>query len=254
MQAMNLPRWMIRAYLFLPYGFRKFTGMGSFGPNTAQYIHHPVQTGSNYLKEALFKHHVKQFHDSSCSVASVVSVVNAIREHQSCQVGPIDQEDILEKVKTGNWKKRMSEFGHNGRRGLPLPLLGEVVRSSLDAYNIKYSVVETVLAKKNARQSEGIKKVLQKRLIEFEKRGDCLLIAHFDQGVYVKTLNIPHISPVGGFDIKTGRVTILDVDPFQQKPYDITFEVFYKGLSSNYHHVFQPFGYGSGGYIFIKLP
>lgn len=253
MQAMNLPKWIIRAYLYLPYGFRRITHTGSFGPNTAQYLHHPVQTGGNSLKKALLEHHVKQFHESSCSVATVVSVVNAIRKHQGCRVGPIDQADILEKVKTGNWKKRMGDSGDNGRRGLPLALLGEVVRSSLDAYQIPYSVVETVTAEKNAKQSESIKKVLQKRLLEFEKKGDCLLIAHFDQGAYVKTLNIPHISPVGGFDLKTKRVTVLDVDPMQQKPYDLPFAIFYKGLSSNYHHIFEPFGYGSGGYIFIKL-
>jgi len=45
---------------------------------------------------------------------------------------------------------------------------------------------------------------------------------------------------------------MLDVDPAQEKPYRITFDTFYKGLSSNYNHVLKPFGFGSGGYVFVN--
>jgi hypothetical protein len=161
--------------------------------------------------------------------------------------------EILEKVRTANWKERMVEKGYKGRRGLPLAVLGDVVKSSLDAYGIAYKSVEAVQAVKDKEKSKEIKAVLRKRLEDFEERGDCLLIAHFDQGAYLPTLNIPHISPVGGFDTKTGDVVILDVDPDQEKFYKITFDTFYRGLSSNYHHVFRLFGFGSGGYVFIKL-
>lgn len=250
---MKLPRWLIRSSLFLPYGFRKLTRTGPFVQDMARYMDHPDKIHGNRLKQALFKHHVKQFHDSSCSVASVVTIVNAIRDCHGGMDGPIDQADILETVNTGNWKERMGPSGHHGKRGLPLPLLGEVVRSSLEVYGIKYCAIETVAAQKDADQSPSIMGILRKRLIDFEKKGDRLLIAHFNQGVYVKTLNIPHISPVGGFDPTSDRVTVLDVDPSQQ-PYSIPFDVFYKGLSSDYHGLFRPFGYRSGGYIFIQLP
>ncbi len=250
---MNLRRILIHAYLYGPYGFRKITGTGAFGRNRAEYIHGPIQTDGNSLKTGLLKHHVKQFHESSCSVATVVTAVNAIRDGQVDKPVPISQMDILEKVRTANWKERMSEKGYNGRRGLPLPVLGDVVKSSLDSYEIQYKVVETIQAQKNGIQSRKIRDLLWKRLHDFEKRGDCLVIAHFDQGAFVPTLNIPHISPVGGFDTNTGDVLILDVDPQQEKFYKIGFDTFYKGLSSNYHHVFKPFGYGSGGYIFVKL-
>ncbi len=166
---------------------------------------------------------------------------------------PVSQMDILEKVRTANWKERMSKKGYNGKRGLPLPVLSEVVKSSLEAYGIAYKALETVQAQKKSKKSKRIKEVLRKRLDDFEKKGDCLIIAHFLQGAYVPALNIPHISPVGGFDTQNGDVTILDVDPPQEKPYKITFDTFYKGLSSNYHHFFRPFGFGSGGYVFVKL-
>ena len=250
---MNLRRTFIRPYRYARYGFHKITGTGAFDSNRAVYIHGPISTDGNPLKTSLFKHHVKQFHGSSCSVASVVSAVNAIRDQQFENPMPISQMDILEKVRTANWKERMIDQEYKGPRGLPLLVLGEVVKSSLEAYGIRYETLETVPALKNSDQSKSIKDLLWNRLQEFEKKGDCLVIIHFDQGAYVPTLNIPHISPVGSFDENTGEVIILDVDPEQEKHYKITFERFYKGLSSTYNHILRPFGYGSGGYVYIKL-
>ncbi len=250
---MNLRRIIIHTYFYIPYLIHKITGTGAFGRREAKYLHDPIQTAGNPLKAALIKHHVKQYHEASCSVATVVSVVNALREKQGGNFVPISQRDILEKVRTGKWKERMSEKGDNGKRGLPLPLLGEIVKSSLDAYGIEYKEIETVEAPENSGQSEKVKKVLWNRLLDFETNGNCLIIAHFDQGAYLRTLNIPHISPVGGFETTSGDVTILDVDPQQEKPYKITFETFCKGIFSNYHHVLKPFGYKSGGYVYVKV-
>jgi len=251
---MNLRRIIIHAYLYGPYLFHKITATGAFGPQKATYLQGPVQTDGNPLKAALLKHHVKQFHESSCSVATVVSVVNALRTRVSGDHGPISQMDILEKVRTANWKERMSENGHDGKRGLPLPLLGEIVKSSLDAYGIRYKTIEIIQAHKKFGRPEKIRADLRNRLLDFEIKGNGLIIAHFDQGAFIPSLNIPHISPVGGFDTKNGDVTILDVDPEQEKPYKISFNTFCKGLFSNYNHILKPFGYQSGGYVFIRLP
>ena len=144
---MKLLRTLIHTYLAVPYGFHRLTGTGAFGRRGAAYITDPIQTGGNRLKTALLKHFVKQFHEASCSVATVVTCLNAIRATQDSQALPISQMEILEKVKTGNWKKRMSTAGDNGRRGLPLPLLGKVVEGSLDAHGIKAKAVEIVQAR-----------------------------------------------------------------------------------------------------------
>jgi len=250
---MSLRRIIIHAFFYGLYFFHKITGTGSFGRREAEYISDPIQAGGNLLKAALLKHHVKQYHEASCSVATVVSVVNALKEEQIDKPVPISQIDILEKVRTGNWKERMSEKGDNGKRGLPLPLLGEILKGSIDAYGIRYEKIEIIAAPENRLQKEKIIKALKNRLSDFETKGDCLIIAHFDQGAFLRTLNIPHISPVGGFDTKTGDVTILDVDPEQKRPYKISFDTFCKGIFSNYHNLLRPFGFRSGGYIFIKL-
>jgi len=250
---MNLRRIIIHTFFYSLYFFHKITGTGAFGCPEAEYISDPIQTGGNMLKAALLKHHVKQYNEASCSVATVVSIVNAIREIQSNKPTPISQMDILERVRTGNWKERMSEKGDNGKRGLPLPLLGDIVKSSLDAYGIRYERTEITSSPDNKLQEEKILKELKSRLSDFETKGDCLIIAHFDQGAFLRTLNIPHISPVGGFDITNGDVTILDVDPDQKKPYKIIFDTFCNGIFSNYHNLLRPFGFKSGGYVFIKL-
>ena len=251
---MNLRRLFIHTYLYIPYFFSKITRTGAFGKNGAEFINEANPPGGNGLKAGLWKHHVKQFHGASCSVATVVSAVNALRDRQQDSPVPITQQDILDKVRTAHWKERMSPEGHNGRRGLPLPVFGDVVKSSLDEYKINYKTMETIQTLKNSPESDRVKQVLRERLHRFETQGDCLILIHFDQGAYVPALNIPHISPVGGFDPESGIVTILDVDITQERPYKISFDTFYKGLSSSYHHVLRPFGFASGGYVFVKIP
>lgn len=248
-----MPRHLIRPYLYARYGFHRLTGTGSFGQVRRRYVKSAIQPDWNPLKQAIWRYHVKQFHDSSCSVASVVACINAIRFMQNGSTHLISQTDILDRVTTGHWKERMSNDGYRGRRGLPLPLLGQVIKDSIAAYQLTVLAVDVVRTPKNAPPRSPIRTKLKKRLRDFDHHGKGLIITHFDQGVFVPTLNIPHISPVGGYDSTSNRVTILDVDPEQEMPYQVEFETFYKGLSCNYHHVFEAFGYGSGGYVYIRM-
>lgn len=247
-------KWVIRPYLYLQYYFQKFTRTGTFGANHAIYNQTPYENTGNAVKDGIFKHHVKQFHESSCSVASVVSVVNTLLERQGALNGtPVTQQDLLEKIRTAHWKERMSDQGYNGRRGLPLKVLGQVVAASLKGYGIRYQAVETVQVTCDPARSEAMKQDLRNRLERFETQGNCLLISHFDQGSFLQEFHIPHISPVGGFDPISGKVTLLDVDPSQTHPYEISFDTFYKGLSYDYNFMFRHFGYAEGGYIFIQI-
>jgi hypothetical protein len=250
---MNLHRLLIRPYFYTRYGFHRLTGTGAF-KNRLSY---PPRTEADRpyppLKQALWQYHVKQFHASSCSVASVVACVNAIRALKEGSIQPIGQAEILDRVTTGHWKARMSDAGYRGRRGLPLPLLGQVVEESLRVYGLTVRQVDVVQTPKTKERRAPVVTILKRRLREFDQMGNGLIIAHFDQGAFVPTLNIPHISPVGAYDPSTDRVTLLDVDPDQKGPYQVSFDTFYKGLSDNYHHVLRGYGYGSGGYVYILL-
>ena len=250
---MKLLRHLIRPYLYARYGFHRLTGTAAFGHARCRYLQAAIQPHWNPLKQAIWRYHVKQFHDSSCSVASVVACINAIRYMQNGSTHLVSQADILDRVTTGHWKERMSNDGYRGRRGLPLPLLGQVVKDSIAAYQLTVLAVDVVRTPKNAPPRSPIQTKLKKRLRDFDRYGKGLIITHFDQGVFVPTLNIPHISPVGAYDSVSDRVTMLDVDPEQEKPYQVDFDTFYKGLSCDYHHVFEAFGYGSGGYVYIRM-
>ncbi len=250
---MNLQRTMIRPYLAVRHGFHRLTGTGAFGRDRARYLDSSPDPRWNPLKKSIWKHHVKQYHESSCSVASVVACINALRSLAGGEIRPITQLEILDRVTTGHWKARMSENGHNGRRGLPLPLLGRVVADSIAIYGLRVRSVEAVAAPKEKSAASAALAVLKRRLNAFDRQGEGLIIAHFDQGAFVPTPNIPHISPVGAYDARTRRITVLDVDPDEKQPYEISLETFYKGLSSNYHHMFSPFGYNGGGYVYVRV-
>lgn len=251
---MMLLKWVIRPYLYFQYLFSKSTRTGAFGKDHAEYITTPYQNTGNFVKDGLFRHHVKQFHESSCSVASVVSVINTLLEKQGKLLGsPLTQHDLLETVRAAHWKERMGKDGYNGRRGLPLEVLGQVVKASLDVHKIQYRSVEIVQTLKNRKKSVQIKQDLKTRLERFEKQGDSIIIAHFDQGSFLPEFHIPHISPVGGYDPASETVTILDVDSTQDYPYRVSFDIFYKGVSYDYNYMFRRYGYGEGGYVFIQL-
>jgi hypothetical protein len=251
---MNLLRTFIHAYLYIPFFYQKLTRAAPFGNKGARPISSPLSSNDNALKSALFRHYVRQYHEASCSVASVVTVVNALRSGEKSHLTPITQMDILDRVRVGHWKERMSEKGYNGRRGVPLALLGEMVKKSLEVYELPYLGVETVQASLKPGEAQKIRAALLQRLMDFETKGNGLLIAHFNQGVYLPTLGIPHISPVGGFDSGTGQVTLLDVDASRiGGPYRIGFDTFYLGLACTYNPVFRHLGYKNGGYVFVKL-
>lgn len=249
---MNLFRiYIVRPYLIIRYFFHWVTRTGSFGPGQANHITSaPGLSQGTDLQATLFRHHVKQYHESSCSVASVVCVVNVLRERYGCPGPTVTQQAILEKVRTAHWKERMEPGGYKGRRGLPLAVLAQVVRDSLRAYGISFKRVEMV---QGVPTQEMNRQQILGHLKNFQFLDNCLIIAHFDQGSFIKELNIPHISPVGGFDPSTGLVTILDVDPDQELSYRIPVNRFYKGISTRYAGVFKPFGYERGGIVVIHL-
>lgn len=244
---------IVRSYLAGRYFFHRLTRTGSFGPGQARpsVLFSGPPKGQS-LQAALFFHHVKQYHESSCSVASVVGLVNALRQRYKIPGPTVTQQAILEKVRTAHWKERMGPDGYQGRRGLPLAVLKDVVQDSLAAYDIPFKRVEMIQGSLDQGKTRIMQQIIE-RLKKFQIQDNCLIIAHFDQGTFIKEMNIPHISPVGGFDPSTGQVTILDVDPEQKTAYDIPFSRFYKGIATRYGGVFRPFGYDRGGVVVVHL-
>lgn len=254
-----LLKWFLRPYMVVQYHISKILGTGPFGRTAPEFLNHEkmrerAKDMDHPIKKGLFKHYIKQFHESSCSVASVTCVINTLLEKDGRLPTPaLTQHDLLDAVRAAHWKERMGPNGYKGRRGLPLTVLGEVAKASLDVYEIPYRDFQVVQTPKDKNAAQAARQLLKSRLIQFENQGDCVLIAHFDQGSFLPEYHIPHISPVGGFDPVKQLVTVLDVDSEVAHPYQVSFDVFYQGLSHDYNFLFQKYGYGEGGYIFIQL-
>ena len=237
----------------VPYHFHRLTRTGAFAAGDGGMIREAQPATGNSLKRALWRHYVKQYHESSCSVASVATVINALGEVTRGAADNVTQMDLLDRVQAGKWKKRMSPEGDNGKHGMPFRLFGDVVKEGINVFQIPVHSVETVNLWQSPLPEREKKELLRSRLEAFETLGNGVIIIHFDQGAYVPDLNIPHISPVGGYDTATSRVTILDVDQAQDSPYSISFDRFYRGISKPYAFPMRLGEMSNGGYIYIRL-
>jgi hypothetical protein len=102
---MNLLRTVIRPYLVARYNFHRLTATGAFRREGARTVDPTALPSWNPLKQAIWKYHVKQFHESSCSVASVVSCINALRALEKGNLDPISQREILDRWQPATGKR-----------------------------------------------------------------------------------------------------------------------------------------------------
>ena len=112
---MELRRKLLRAFLYADYGLRRLTGGGSFGSRRAVPITEvPPGIITGTLQQALWRHYVKQFNEAACSVASVATVINALRAVGGSGSRPLRQTEILDRVTAGHWKARMGPGATTG--------------------------------------------------------------------------------------------------------------------------------------------
>lgn len=136
---------------------------------------------------------------------------------------------------------------------MPLDYLQRAVEKAFSVYDIPCAFIVTVPLFERGRSLNARKRELFERLAYFIHNPNCLLLAHFNQGVFIKGLHLPHISPVGDVDMDRRMVCILDVDPDVKEPYWISFDTFWKGVAWRYNGVIQRHGYQGGGYIWIRM-
>ena len=106
------------------------------------------------------------------------AIIDALCQEGDRRFGRAVDRGAGDRVTTGHWKERMHDGGYHGRRGLPLPLLGQVVKDSLAAYDLTVRSVDITQTPKNEPQGSPLRTRLKKRLREFDRRGSGLLIAH----------------------------------------------------------------------------
>ncbi|MFO8085253.1 MAG: phytochelatin synthase family protein [Desulfobacterales bacterium] len=195
--------------------------------------------------------YLKQFNSYSCSVASIAIVLNTILAslNKARAVNPIDQHDLIQRVRALNWRERVSMEGFEGKHGLTITELGIVVEATLNTFRIPFKQLKTVSIHKNIENLEEEKARLFSLLVKYCRNPDHYMIAHFTQGVYTGDWFGGHISPVGSFDPLRRRVLILDVDRDTEAPYWVPFDLFFEGLVGE-SKIMGPEG---GGYVSIYL-
>jgi hypothetical protein len=193
----------------------------------------------------------RQLNPYSCSVASVAIVLNTILAgmNKIQMSNPIDQEQLLLKVPTANWREKVSISGFHGKHGLSIQELGMVVKAALKTFKISYKKINTIPIHERLKNLEEEKSRLFSFLVKLCTEKNHYIIAHFTQGVYTGDWFGGHISPVGSFDPENRRVLIVDVDEHTEAPYWVSFDIFFEGLVGKAKEI----GPKEGGYVSISI-
>ncbi|MBU0991005.1 MAG: phytochelatin synthase family protein [Proteobacteria bacterium] len=246
-----------RLKIFLAIGYQSL----KYRLINRQYVAKPVSVNPvashhelSHRSKFLLVHYVHQFNDAACSVATVATVLNAIMDmNHGNSHHTISQKEILNTVRVVDWKERIMPSGRGTKRGLPLKELGIAVENTLKTYKISFEKISVTHLDHKDLDWPVERETLLNRLTAFEQSDNQYMIAHFNQGIFLKGLHLPHISPVGAFKVNTKEVLVLDVDKDGPGPYWVPFDVFFKGLSNDFNGKLADYGYTGGGYVQFQL-
>ena len=197
---------------------------------------------------ALNAFYVPQGNDLSCSAASVVIALNALaalNRERSADAANLTEAQLLADVRAARWRERVTPPGHEGRAGLTLAELAEVLRAALARYGFAgYAVEATPIREATPEALERLRQVLA----ENERSAADLLLIHFLQDKLTATPGGPfaHISPVGAYDAAAGRVLVLDVDRRWYEPYWVSDWTLLQAMAAPTEAL------GHGGYLWIR--
>ena len=206
---------VLGAALLWPSGAGAQEAKPKFGPNAI-----PIEQATGYLRShpapdywALSPFYVPQDTDSACSAASIAMLLNALRGVPARNtVELVTQSALRAALHDAAWSAETAQGGH----GVTFAELLKVVAESLHAYGLKNDEIETF---KPADASPASLAKLQRILAANERSSADIALVYFDQGVLTGDWDGPHISPIGAYDARHGRVLVMDVDRRFYVPY-----------------------------------
>jgi hypothetical protein len=231
-----------------------------FGPHAT-----PIVQSHQYLRThrapdywALSPYYVPQVTRASCSLATVATLLNALRglpAHSEERL--ISQESLLTPTaaskspdpewveKAKEWSGKVSEAGS----GVTFSEFRQYVVASLKAYGLDAEVIVF----KPTDRSKGALNQLRQLLAANERSASDIALIYYNQGVVTGDWDGPHLSPIGAYDRGHRRVLIMDVDRQWYVPYWTSDERLLEALVRP-----APAGQGSlagqtGGVIWVKL-
>lgn len=241
-----------------------FLAAGVFGAEDLKYtpvngaLAAPLSMDNSYFRTpgnpaydfwALSSFYVPQENGYSCSAAAVSMALNALLNTRRARYDSgenITPDKLVEKVSGERWKELVSPEGSGGRHGLTLSQLAAVSKEALAAYGGKIFSVSSVTSE--GQTAAGLE-AFRRALAGNEKNLSDIMLLHFTQDSLTgaKGGPYPHISPVGAYDAKTGRVLIFDVDRQWYEPYWAADTQVYKAMSV------KTAAFGRGGYVLLRL-
>ncbi|MBA2710325.1 MAG: hypothetical protein H0U57_07030 [Tatlockia sp.] len=189
--------------------------------------HQYIQTNKASLYWQLSPYYLSQLTDSSCSLASVTMVVNAIRSQQILvRNEPLaTQNEVLKRVNDKDWQRGVRQGGN----GVSLFQLETFLSKALKVYGVDNFELNRVQLKGSSKNNEFI---LHKALVESENTGKTFIIANFNQKYFTGDMSVGHFSPIGAYDIATKRVLIMDPDRELYEPYWVPEKLFFDSMAT----------------------
>ncbi len=186
----------------------------------------------------LIPYYAPQKTGSSCSVASVTLLLNALRSQLPLTADDplVSEELLLQRVKNPIWARAS---------GVTLDELAILTQESLRAYELAFTQVHAVHADPS---HPKVQASLHQDLLQLTQTPHTYLLANFLQGAYTGDANIGHVSPVGAYDPVQKKVLILDVDREYYEPYWVSEETFFKGMATLDEGAKQ-----NRGYVLVKV-
>ena len=164
--------------------------------------------------QALSPYYVQQETDSSCSLATVTMVVNALRSRITPHFTPSSQQEVLSRVHDRTWTKAVAQGG----MGVSLDQCARILKKVLRVYGLHKIHVDVTHVLHLASSKGELNKALHK-LASTKKLGT-LLIANFDQSVLIPVGEpVGHFSPLGEYIADSKQVLVMDVDKDWTGPY-----------------------------------
>jgi hypothetical protein len=184
------------------------------GPHavTIQQSHEYLRTHDAPDYWALSPFYVSQMTGSACSLATIATLVNALRGLPPLATDQlVTQTSLLERVASDAWTTETAEHGD----GVTFAEVTTYVARSLKAYDLDGDM--EVFKPSDA--SPATLAALRRMLVDNERSANDIAIVYYNQGVITGDWDGPHLSPIGAYDEGTRRVLIMDVDRQFYIPY-----------------------------------
>lgn len=192
---------------------------------------------------SLFPHYLPQWNGESCSVASVLMILNAAKRlYEPCSIQLISRSHVLRRKAFKQWRAQVKRGGD----GVVLDELASYLKSAIESFGLNISELAVKRAFVSTKQNySDFLTDLQRTHLE----PNSFLILNYDQGFLMETgRSFGHFAPVAAFDSKQNQVLVFDPDRSWYEPYWVEVKHLYDSMS-----FIDSESKKSRGYIFLKV-